>query len=202
MLQKTGRSLSSKNMTNQKKFIIVTGPSGVGKSTLVEKIVLALPQLRDVISCTTRAQRHGESQAKPYYFLSREDFKQKIQLGYFIEWAKVYDEFYGVPQEELTKIWTQSLTPIMDIDIQGAKTLKHNFPQALAIFIAPPNLQSLHKRIIERGSVPKDLPKRLKIAKQELALQDTFDTKIINDSLVTCYAMFNTQVTQYLAATL
>ncbi|MCB0408160.1 MAG: guanylate kinase [Bdellovibrionales bacterium] len=169
-------------------IIILVGPSGAGKSTFLDQALKDYSILYDVITCTTRAQRKGESEGNPYFFLSREKFLELIEKDYFIEWAEVHGNLYGVPEEQLHKAWAEGKAVIMDIDIQGAQTLRSKYPQSLCIFITPPSLDALRDRVIRReGQVPKDLELRMENAKKEMAMADQFDFQVVNADFQQCY---------------
>lgn len=173
------------------RIIIVAAPSGAGKSSFVERICREESRLFDTITYTTRAPRRGESQAKPYYFISKEEFEKKIKEGFFVEWAVVHGNLYGTPMEQLEAAWVERKTVIMDVDVQGAATFKFKFPDAKSIFILPPSLDELRRRITSRdGHEPPDLELRLKNAELEIAKAGEFDYQIVNDDFEKSYAEF------------
>lgn len=174
------------------KLIIIVGPSGAGKSSFVEKVVTEIPHLVDVITCTTRDMRDGESQGKPYYFLTKEDFEQKIADGYFVEHARVHDNFYGTPKKQLEKNWAAGNSLIMDVDIQGAETFIKKYPkQTKTVFVLPPSIDVLRQRIVLRdGREAKDLELRLENGKKEIAQAHKFDYQLVNDDFSKAYTEF------------
>ena len=173
------------------KIIVVAAPSGAGKSSFVERVSLENQRLVDLITCTTRPMRKGESQSKPYYFITEEDFKKKISEGFFVEWAHVHNRMYGTSHEELEKVWAQNKCAIMDIDVQGTKTFKAKFPEAVSIFILPPSIDELRRRIIKRdGGIPADIELRMQNAEREIQEAGKFDYQIVNDNFETSYAEF------------
>ena len=173
------------------KIILVAAPSGAGKSSFVERISAEVPRLVDVITCTTRPMRKGESQGKPYYFIKEEDFKDKIEQGYFVEWAHVHNRMYGTSHDELNKVWSQNKCAIMDIDVQGTETFKKKFSHAVSIFIIPPSIDELRRRIVKRdGGVPVDIELRMQNAEREMKEASKFDHQIVNDVFETSYAEF------------
>ena len=172
-------------------LIIVAAPSGAGKSSFIERICKEIPTLVDTITYTTRSMRLGESQGHPYYFVSEEEFKQKIKEGFFVEWAMVHTRFYGTPMYQLEEAWKNGRCIIMDVDIQGAKTFKEKFPQSRGIFIVPPSIEELRKRIIKRdGKIPQDIEIRMENAKNEMKEAPHFDFRLINDVFETSYGEF------------
>lgn len=172
-------------------IIIVAAPSGAGKSSFIERICKEKANLVDTITYTTRAMRFGESQGHPYYFVTEEEFKTKIDQGYFVEWAMVHNKFYGTPVNQLEDAWKNGRCVIMDVDIQGAKTFKEKFPQTRSIFILPPSIDELRKRIIKRdGKVPQDIEIRMENAKNEMKEAPLFDFRLVNDDFENSYGEF------------
>lgn len=174
------------------KLIIVVGPSGAGKSSFVEKAVEELPQLVDVITCTTRQMRNGERPGYPYHFFTKEDFEKKIKEDFFVEYAKVHGNYYGTPRDQIEKTWQQGNAVIMDVDIQGAKTFMEKYPNEVqTIFILPPSIDELRKRIVGRdGDHVKDLDLRLENGKKEIAQAENFQFQVINDDFEEAYGKF------------
>lgn len=180
-------------------MIILAAPSGAGKSSFVDKICKEDSRLVDTITYTTRAIRKGESQGHPYYFVSKEEFEEKIKADFFIEWANVHTKLYGTPHYQIEEAWKQERCVIMDVDVQGAKTFKAKFPDAKTIFILPPSIEELRRRITKRdGKVPEDIEVRMANAKQEMAESQTFDEQIINDDFEKSYAIFKKTVDDWL----
>lgn len=182
------------------RLIIVAAPSGAGKSSFVEKITKDDPRLVDVITFTTRAMRKGETAGNPYHFISLEDFQQKINEGFFVEWAKVHTNFYGTSYESIEGTWGQGKCAIMDIDIQGVVTFKSKFPDAKTVFILPPSIDELRRRITKRdGGVPADIEVRMANAEKEIQEASKFDYQIVNDNFEQSYAQFKKIVEELLA---
>lgn len=173
------------------KMIIVVAPSGAGKSSFVEKISQEMPKLYDTITFTTREMRKHESQGKPYFFVSKEEFESKIKENFFIEWAKVHTSLYGTPYYQLNEAWENGRCIIMDVDVQGADTFKKKYPDAVTIFILPPSIDELRRRISKRdGGVPKDIEVRMENAKKEISRANEFDYQVVNDDFSKSYAQF------------
>ncbi|RQX09763.1 guanylate kinase, partial [Micromonospora ureilytica] len=124
--------------------------SGAGKSSFVERITREDSRLVDIVTFTTRSIRQGETQGLQYNFIDHADFEQKIKEGFFVEWAKVHTNFYGTSYSSLETAWNQGKTAIMDIDIQGVATFKSKFPDAKTVFIHPPSIDELRRRIEKR----------------------------------------------------
>lgn len=173
-------------------IILVAAPSGAGKSSFVDRVVKDLPELEDVITYTTRAMRHHEVQGHPYHFIAEDDFKAKVEQGFFVEWAKVHTNFYGTSLESIDSAHKRGKVVIMDLDIQGVKTFKQKIPQGLkTIFILPPSLEELKRRIVNRDKVaPVDLDVRMKNAAIEMAEAVNFDYKVVNAKFEESYNKF------------
>lgn len=185
---KGGRSthMDILSMADSHRLIILTAPSGAGKTTIAHAVIKALPMLGFTISATTRAPRAGEVNGKDYYFLSIPDFERKISEQAFIEYEMVYaGKYYGTLYSELERIWQQGKTPLRVIDVVGAAELKKKFStRALSIFIHPPSTEALHKRLQLRGTENREaLEERLKRANMEMKFASQFDQIIINDIL-------------------
>lgn len=167
-----------------KKLIIISAPSGAGKTSIVHYLLKNIPQLSFSISACSRKKRVAEINGKDYYFLSVEEFKNKISSGAFLEWEEVYEnQYYGTLKSELTRINNAGKTTIFDVDVVGGLNIKKLYPQeSLAIFIMPPSLNVLKTRLSKRGSETKQsLDTRLEIAEQEIARHNEFDAIILND---------------------
>jgi guanylate kinase len=170
------------------KLIIVSAPSGAGKTSIVKHLLKVQPNLAFSISATSRAKREGESDGKDYYFLTVDDFKQKLANDEFLEWQEVYhNQFYGTLKSEIERIWGEGKHVIFDVDVLGGLNLKKIFgDKALAVFIQPPTVEALKERLHGRGTEDAaSLKKRLDKAEYELSFADQFDTVIVNDKLKT-----------------
>lgn len=169
-----------------RKAIIVSAPSGAGKTTLVRHLLAALPVLEFSVSAASRPKRDGETDGRDYYFISTAEFRNKIEQDQFVEWEEVYHgSYYGTLKSELERIWAKGGIPIFDVDVVGGLNLKRYFgADAIAIFIQPPNIEVLHHRLKNRGTEDDEsLSKRLSKAQFELTFADQFDKIIINDHL-------------------
>ena len=164
-------------------LIVFSGPSGCGKTTLVKRVIAELDDLAFSISFTTRKRRDSEIDGKDYHFVTKDEFKLKIQNRDFIEWAQVHGHYYGTSFHEIEKKETQKGL-ILDVDIQGARQIKNYDPKALLIFVFPPEFQELKKRLLLRGDETQEsISKRLFVAKKEILSYHEFDFFIINDRL-------------------
>lgn len=165
-------------------LIVITGPSGVGKGTLVKLLLANHPELSLSISATTRPPRDGESNGKDYFFLSREEFENLIEKGELLEWAEYAGNYYGTPRQAVEDKLQQGESVVLEIEVVGARKVQKSFPEAKRIFIMPPSLSVLEKRLQNRGKdSPSAIAQRLDHAQTELAAVEEFDHSIINDDL-------------------
>lgn len=170
----------------QGKCIIISAPSGSGKTTIVKEVLKAIPELQFSISATSRSPRANERDGVDYYYLSAEAFRQKIEAGDFLEWEEVYPgQFYGSLKSELTRIWNQGHHVIFDLDVEGgAKLNKYFGDRALAIFIQAPSIEALEERLRNRHTESEEsLQMRVGKARYELEFRPLFDRTIVNDRL-------------------
>lgn len=182
------------------RLIIVAAPSGAGKSSFVERVCREERRLVDNITYTTRSMRKGESPGNPYHFISLEDFEKKVDEGFFVEWARVHTNFYGTSYESLEKAWALGKTVIMDIDVQGTATFRSKFPDAKTIFILPPSIDELRRRVIKRdGEAPLDLEVRMLNAEKEMKEASSFDHVVVNEDFESSYAEFKKIVEKLLS---
>lgn len=168
------------------KVIIFSAPSGSGKTTLVKHCLGIFSELEFSISATTRSPRGEEIHGKDYYFLSPDEFREKIKENAFVEYEEVYtDKFYGTLKSEVERIWSNQKVVIFDVDVVGGINLKKIFgEQAMSIFIAPPSIEELERRLIRRNTDSLETIKtRVSKAQEELEYQHQFDKIIINDDL-------------------
>lgn len=179
--------MSSKHQhVQQGKILIFTAPSGAGKTTIVRHLLTYFPDLAFSVSATTRKQRPNEKDGKDYYFLSQEDFQQKIAQGDFVEWEEVYPGgFYGTLHSEISRLWALGKTIVFDIEVKGATNLKKFYPEdSLAVFVQPPSKEVLFQRLRDRSTEDADsLAARIKRAGEELEYAHSFDRIILNDDL-------------------
>ncbi len=165
-------------------LIVITGPSGVGKGTIVRSLLQSHPNLYLSISATTRQPRPGEIEGLDYYFLSRTEFESAIACGEFIEWAEYAGNYYGTPQTKVEEQISLGNSILLEIEVVGARKIAAIFPDALRIFILPPSIEVLEQRIRARGKNSEEsISRRIAIAKTEIDASDEFDVTIINDDL-------------------
>ena len=168
------------------KLLIITAPSGAGKTTIVRHLLNEFDSLAFSVSATTRARRHYETEGKDYYFLSQEEFKSLINQEEFVEWEEVYtDLFYGTLKKELRRLWEEDKNIIFDIEVKGATNIKKAYPDnSLAIFIKPPSIDTLIERLNNRKTESADsLKKRIDRAAEEMTYEHCFDAVVVNDDL-------------------
>ena len=166
------------------KLFVISGPSGAGKGTLVERVRASRPDLGLTVSATTREPRAGEVDGVNYYFLTDDEFSARVEAGDFIEWAQVHDHRYGTLASEVDRNFATGQSLILEIDVQGALAVKERFPESVLIFIEPPSLDILKERLIGRGSeTPESLALRLHTAEGEMQLRDRYDEIVVNDDL-------------------
>lgn len=171
------------------KMLLIIGPTAVGKSSILERALNDYPLLVDIITYTTRPMRAGESEGHPYHFIDEKSFKNLIEQNFFIEYAIVHGRMYGTPRDQVRKAGEQGKGIIIDIDVQGAKTLLKEFPHAVSIFLKPPSMDALRHRFIKRGVTDQaDLDKRLESAKIEMTQANSFKHVIINDDFEHTYS--------------
>lgn len=172
-------------------MILVAAPSGAGKNSFISRALEDFPQLKDVVTYTTRNQRHGEEQGVDYHFIDQGDFEQRAEQGFFAEWSKVHDSLYGTSHQGLKETWSEGRVAIMDIDIQGVEKLNQIYPNSISVFILPPSIDELRKRILSRDKrVPENLELRLENAKKEIKQAHKFDYQLINDDFEESYLSF------------
>ena len=171
-------------MSQTGKLIVITGPSGVGKGTIVSSLLQRQPQLFLSISATTRQPRQGESNGKDYYFLSVEQFKKMIAQSELLEWAEYAGNYYGTPKQPVREKIEAGETVILEIEVLGARQVYQTFPSAVRIFVLPPSLEELENRLRGRSNDSEEaIIKRLAKAKEEIAVSSEFDYQIVNDNL-------------------
>lgn len=168
------------------KLIVITAPSGAGKSTIAHYLLRKFSELSFSVSAATRAPRDGEQDGVDYYFISTEEFRRKVQQGDFLEWEMVYEgKYYGTFSSELDRIWNTGKVPVLDIDVKGALNVLEKYAgSVLSLFIAPPNVNELRNRLEGRGTeTPQTLAVRLNKAAYELSFQNNFGRIIVNDNV-------------------
>lgn len=166
------------------KLIVISAPSGTGKTTIIRQILKSLPEIIFSVSATTRIRREDEVEGKHYYFISEEEFKKKIENNEFVEWGKFYDYYYGTYKSIVEDLINQGKSIILEIDVNGALNLKKIYHDAVLIYIVPPSIEELARRLKNRNTEGKsDLQKRVERATMELSFKDEFDYLVENINL-------------------
>ena len=168
------------------KIVIITAPSGAGKTSITKHLMKKFPQLAFSVSAATRKPRGEEKNGLDYHFITEEDFKQKIQHNEFVEWEMVYEgKYYGTLKNELQLIWNLDKIPVLDIDVKGAIHVMQQYPEStMSLFIEPPSVEELKKRLTGRGTeTAESLAARINKATYELSFKDQFHKIVINDDL-------------------
>jgi guanylate kinase len=168
------------------KIVIISAPSGAGKSTIVNHLLGKDLNLEFSVSATTRNPRGKEKDGKEYYFMSVKEFRNRVRRGKFIEWEEVYkNQLYGTLKSEIARIWANGNHVLFDVDVKGGVNLKNIFGhKAISIFVMPPSLNELEKRLMKRGTDdPAKIRMRVEKAEEEIKLADQFDSIVINDNL-------------------
>lgn len=174
----------NKELSGNGSIFIVSAPSGTGKSTICKEIIKQIPDITFSISYTTRAKRKGEVNGIDYFFISDSDFDKKIKTNFFIEWADVYGKKYGTSVDFIKKSISEGRDILLEIDVQGARNIKNIFQHSIAIFILPPSIQELEKRMEQRNENSKDdMRVRLIQARDEIMKSTFYDYIVINDDL-------------------
>lgn len=169
-------------------LVVVAGPSGAGKSTLLKRLLKEHPVFAFAVSCTTRPPRPGEVEGRDYYFLDEAEFTRRVERGDFAEWEALHAHRYGTMKEEIERLRQAGRHVLFDVDVKGALTLKHLYPEALLVFIAPPSLAALEERLrLRRSESEEQIRIRLQRSREELALASRFDRLVVNDDLETSY---------------
>lgn len=163
-------------------IVVVSAPSGAGKTTVLKKLFENRPELVFSVSATTRPPRSGEKDEKDYFFLSTDEFRKGIEAGEFAEWAEVHGHLYGTPERFLETQVSGGKDAILDIDTEGAFQLKKSHPEAVFIFIVPPSFEEMERRLRRRKTESEEvIARRLRTARKELALKDKYDHIVVND---------------------
>ena len=168
-------------MKNLKKLIIITGPSGVGKGTVVKEILAKEKNIWLSISATTRQPREGEREGENYYFLNKDKFKEMIEKKLLLEWAQFAGNYYGTPLSSVNERIQEGFIVLLEIEVEGAKQIKEKFPNSLSIFLLPPDKKELERRIRNRGTEKEEaIKQRLLRANYEISLSNQFDFALVN----------------------
>ena len=163
------------------RLIVVSGPSGAGKSTLIRAALDAIPELAYSVSATTREPRPGEVNGRDYIFLSREEFERWIEGRYFLEWAEYSGNLYGTPKQRVEEMLESGLSVILEIELQGARKVREERPDAVMVFVRPPSIEETRRRLEGRATETSEaLEKRMATALEEMAARDEFNHEVVN----------------------
>lgn len=165
-------------------LFVVSGPSGVGKTSLCQRLVAEMPDVVQSVSYTTRTQRPGEQQGREYHFIASQDFERRVAAGEFLEWARVHNALYGTSRRQVEHLTATSQDVLLAIDVQGAAHLRRTDVDAVFVFLLPPSLLELTQRLRQRGSESAaERQRRLAVARQELAQYTEYDYAVVNERL-------------------
>jgi guanylate kinase len=164
-------------------LFVLSAPSGAGKTTVANFIIKNVEDIRRVITATTRPKRKGEVDGVDYIFLTLEEFEKGIREGMFLEYAKVYGNYYGTPKDQVLRNEEEGYDSLLVIDVQGAMTIKRNFPDSVLVFLLPPSIEELRRRLLTRGYGHENLQERLRTAEWEISCAKYFDYIVVNEFL-------------------
>lgn len=166
------------------RLIVISAPSGCGKTTIVRELLRRHPKLLFSVSATTRPKRSQEVDGRDYFFLTKEEFKQKVTRGDLVEWEEIYGDYYGTLKSQVEAALKSDRALIFDVDVKGAITIKKKYPEAVLVFIKPPSLAVLEQRLMKRRTESEGaIQKRLKRVPMELEQERHFDHSVVNDDL-------------------
>lgn len=177
---------------------IFSGPSGVGKGTVRAEVLANTENMSYSVSCTTRAPRNGDIEGKDYYFISKDEFLRLINQDAFLEWADVHGNYYGTRRDTVENALASGRDIMLEIDVQGALQIKEKMPEAITVFLMPPSLEELERRLRGRATENEESIKlRLENAKKEIACEPKYDHTIINDSVADAVEEFKKLINSY-----
>jgi guanylate kinase len=181
------------------RLVVISAPSGAGKSTIARAILEAHPTLEFSVSATTRQVRNGEQEGRDYFFLTKEEFRRRIEAGDFVEWEEIYGNYYGTLRQEVDRALESGQHILFDIDVKGGLSIRNRYPESLLIFIRPPSLQVLRERLRDRKTENDDaVSLRMERVPLEMQLGVSFDYQVVNDDLPRAIAEVNAVVSRYL----
>ena len=181
------------------RLVVISAPSGAGKTTIARAILEAHPTLEFSVSATTRPARDGEQEGRDYFFLTKEEFRRRIEEGDFVEWEEIYGNYYGTLRQEVDRALDGGRHILFDIDVKGGLSIRKRYPDSLLIFIRPPDLQVLRERLRNRKTEnDAAVSQRMERVPLEMQLGAAFDYQVVNDNLPRAIAEVNGVVSRYL----
>ncbi len=162
-------------------LFVLSAPSGAGKTTAAERLLKVCPGIRKIVTATTRQKREGERHGIDYLFMDRVEFEKKIEEGYFLEYAHVYGNYYGTPKDQVLRNEQEGVDSLLVIDVQGASKIREVYPESVLVFLMPPSLEELRRRLLSRGYGRENLEQRLQKAEEEIACARHFDYIVVNE---------------------
>lgn len=181
------------------RLIVISAPSGAGKTTIAREILRRNPSLAFSVSATTRHRRDTEIDGEDYVFLEKDEFRRRVDAGEFVEWEEIYGEYYGTLRSAIDAALAEGKHLLFDVDVKGGLSIKRAYPQALLIFIAPPSVEELKQRLVARHTENAEtLARRLARVPMEMSLGERFDHTVVNDDLATAIQEVQTLVSPFL----
>jgi guanylate kinase len=181
------------------KLIVISAPSGSGKTTIAREVMQQIPGIEFSVSATTRPKRATEEDGRDYFFLTKEEFRRRVDAGEFVEWEEMYGNYYGTLHSEIARAEREKRSLMFDVDVKGGLSIKSAYPHALLIFIAPPDIETLRERLINRHTEDEEtLKRRLDRVPMEMTLGEKFDHRVVNDELATAIGAVRNLVEQYM----
>lgn len=178
-------------METTAKIIVVSAPSGAGKTTIIKSVLKEYKQIVFSISATTRAKREGETDGVDYFFLTVDEFETKIAAGEFVEWEKFYDNYYGTLRSFIDSTLSSGNSVLLEIDVKGAQKIIENYPDCVSVFISPPSIEELKQRLLNRHTESEtDLKKRFDRFELEFSYKDKYEYIVINDEINNAVQLF------------
>lgn len=184
---------------NRGKLIVVSAPSGAGKTTIVKTMMAKYPSMLFSVSATTRPQRSGETNGKDYFFLTKEEFERRMQAGELVEWEEIYGNYYGTLKSEVERALQNGRIMMFDIDVKGGLSIQRHYPDdSVLIFIKPPSVEALQRRLLDRKTEDEaTVARRMTRVPMELELGKQFQYQVVNDNLQTALADVETIITTH-----